>query len=119
MIQFKRRRYTKDNDVSYYCWLLVNGIKVGNAAIIHDTLFNFNISTKYRNRGYASTFMAKIIEDNGNLKRLHVKSCDLKNGLLTDELVKFYKKYGFKIKNTTHPYGILMLRKVTNHCAGV
>ncbi len=119
MIQFKKRRYTKDNDVSYYCWLLVNGIKVGNAAIIHDTLFNFKILPEYRNRGYASTFMEKIIEHNRKLKRLHVNSNDLENGLSTKQLVKFYKKYGFTIKNTTHPYGILMTRKVVNHCTGV
>jgi len=112
MIQFRRRRYEKNSD-SYYCWLLVNGNKVGNATVIHDSLFNFNILLKYRNRGYASIFMAKIIEDNSKLKRLHVNSCDLKNGLSTKELVKFYRKFGFKIVNTTHPYGILMSRKVT------
>ena len=116
MMQFKRRRYTKGDDISYYCWLLIDGIKVGNATVIHDSLFNFKILPKYRNRGYASAFMAKIIEDNGKLKRLHANSCDLKHGLSTDELVKFYRKYGFKIKNTTHPYGILMTRKVINHC---
>ncbi len=57
-----------------------------------------------------------IIENNGNLKRLHAKSCNLKDGLSTKELVKFYRKYGFNIVNTTHPYGILMTRKVINHC---
>lgn len=115
MIQFKKRKYTKGNNDSYYCWVLVNGIKVGNALVIRDALFNFNILAEYRNRGYASTFMAKIIEDNSKLKRLHAKSCDLKNGLSTNKLVKFYRKYGFKIKNTTHPYGILMTRKVINY----
>jgi len=118
MMQFRRRRFEKSK-VAYYCWVLVNGTKVGNALVIRDTLFNFNILPAYRNRGYASAFMEKIIEHNGKLKRLHANSCDLKNGLQTDELVKFYKKYGFKVKNTTHPYGILMTRKVINHCAGV
>ena len=113
MIQFKRREYTKGS-ISYYCWLLVNGIKVGNAVVIHDSLFNFKILAPYRHQGYASIFMTKIIEDNGNLKRLHAKSCDLKNGLSTDELVTFYRKYGFRIVNTTHTYGILMRRIACN-----
>ena len=86
--------------------------KVGNALVIHNTLFNFNILPGYRNRGFATAFMEKIIEHNGKLIRLHAKPDDLENGISTKLLVKFYRKFGFKIKNTAHPYGILMLRKV-------
>ena len=118
MIQFRTRRFEK-SEVSYYCWVSVNGTKVGNALVIRNTLFNFKILPAYRNRGYATAFMEKIIEHNRKLKRLHANSDDLNSGISTKQLVKFYRKFGFKIKNTTHPYGILMTRKVINHCAGV
>ena len=117
MIQFRTRRFEKSK-VSYYCWVLVNGTKVGNALVLRvggqRNLYNFNILPEYRNRGYATAFMEKIIEHNGKLNTLYAKSCDLENGLSTKQLVKFYRKFGFKIVNTTHPYGILMSRTVIN-----
>ena len=109
-MQFRTRIFEKSKG-SYYCWVLVNATKVGNALIIHDTLFNFKILLAYRNRVYATAFMEKIIEHNGKLKRLHVNSNDLENGLSTKQLIKCYRKYGFKIKNRTQPYLILMIRK--------
>ena len=110
MMQFRTRRFY-DSKTAYYCWVLVDSTKVGNALIIHNTLFNFNILPEYRNRGYATAFMEKIIEHNGKLKRLYANSDDLENGLSTKRLVKFYKKFGFKIKYPKHPFGIMMTRK--------
>ena len=108
-MQFRTRIFEKSKG-SYYCWVLVNATKVGNALIIHDTLFNFKILLAYRNRVYATAFMEKIIEHNGKLNTLHAKSCDLENGLSTKQLVKFYKKFGFKVKYPKHPFGIMMTR---------
>lgn len=117
-MQFRTRRFY-DSKKSYYCWVLINGIKVGNALVLRTArqraLFNFNILPEYRNRGYASAFMEKIIEHNGKLNTLHAKSCDLENGLSTKQLVKFYKKFGFKIKYPDHPFGIMMTRTVINY----
>lgn len=112
-MQYRTRKFDKSK-VSYYCWVLVNGIKVGNALILRvggqRNLYNFNILPAYRNRGYATEFMEKIIEHNGKLNTLYAKSCDLENGLSTKQLVKFYKKFGFKIKYPKHPFGIMMTR---------
>ncbi len=107
-----RTRIFHNHKHSYYCWVLVNSTKVGNALVIRNTLFNFNILPGYRNRGFATAFMEKIIEHNGKLMRLHAKPDEVENGISTKQLVNFYRKFGFKIENTTHPYGILMLRKV-------
>lgn len=118
MMQFRTRRFY-DSKKSYYCWVLVNGIKVGNALVLRigsqRALFNFNILPAYRNRGYATEFMEKIIEHNGKLNTLHAESRDLENGLSTKQLVKFYKKFGFKVKYPDHPFGIMMTRKVIKH----
>lgn len=114
MIQFRTRRFY-DSKHSYYCWALVNGTKVGNALVLRigsqRALFNFNILPEYRNRGYSTAFMEKIIEHNRKLNTLYAKSCDLENGLSTKQLVKFYKKFGFKVKYPKHPFGIMMTRK--------
>lgn len=122
MMQFRTRKFDNSKK-SYYCWVLVNGTKVGNALILRvggqRNLYNFNILPAYRNRGYATAFMEKIIEHNGKLNTLYAKSCDLENGLSTKQLVKFYKKFGFKIKYPKHPFGIMMTRKAINHCEGV
>ena len=112
MMQFRTRRFY-DSKTAYYCWVLVDSTKVGNALIIHNTLFNFNILPEYRNRGYSTAFMEKIIEHNRKLNTLYAKSCDLENGLSTKQLVKFYKKFGFKVKYPKHPYGISMTRTAT------
>lgn len=110
-MKLKKRRYSRSGTGCYY-WFLVDGKKVGNAMVTLNSLFNFNILPKYRNRGYATKFMSAIVDDCSTLKRLHAKSCDTKNGLSTDELVDFYRKFGFTVFNTTHPYGILMTKTV-------
>ena len=107
-MELRKRRYSHGH--GFYYWYLVDGKKVGNAVVVRRSLANFNIMPKYRRRGYATRFLTAIMENSPDLKRLHAKSCDLKNGLSTSELITFYSKFGFTIFNTTHPYGVLMTR---------
>ena len=111
-------RYSFLNDDFIF---LISDIHLSNVLAINScilfveldsTIYGLYVDEKHRNRGIASTLIKSCEEELKNWNVKYMKLYVHKNSIDTDFLIKFYKKLGYEIFESSYSDEYCMLKTI-------